>query len=274
MTSSNSQTDRLKAIDQTEKYSWTADGDKEDEEHSSSSDESDTAQEGLENAWETRLLKIVSTIFEGIRSLYRISVLLRRPRNFSKYLRSSNTTIPSHNALRVTLDYAHILEKIRQWRHLTMRVKVGGDEEHVVTEEEIQRRKENEHQEIADIVILCQRLTWANLFRRKQFDYWIDCPDVSESQERASDTIANPLDGQNSSGIHASLSTVAKSALDNDNKDVGQLLTVYAKSVTGRSNTARVPDVPQRSKTDPSFECPFCHIILDSKSMQTREIWK
>jgi hypothetical protein len=220
-----------------------------------------------------QLRKIISTIFEGIRSLYRISVLLRRPRNSSKYLKSSNTTIPSHNALKVTLDYAHVLEKIRQWRHLTMRTKVGGDEEHVVTEEEIQRRKEDEHQEIADMVFLCQRLTWANLFRRKQFNHWTDCPDVSESQERASDTIANPLKGQNSSVIHASLSTVAKSALG-DNNDVGHLLTVYAKSVTGRSNTARVPDVPKRSKTDPSFECPFCHIILDSKSMQKREIWK
>lgn len=265
-------TDRHKAIDQTEKRSATAGGEKEDEEHSSSSDESDTAQEGLEAAWEIRLRKIISTIFEGIRSLYRISVLLRRPRNTSKYLKSSNTTMPSHDALTVTLDYAHISEKIRQWRHLTMRVKVG-DEEHVVTEEEIQRRKEDEHQEIADIVFLCQRLTWANLFRRKQFNYWIDYPDVSESQERASDTILNPLKDQNSSVIHASLSTVAKSALA-DNNDVGQLLTVYAKSVTGRSNTARVPDVPKRSKTDPNFECPFCHIILDSKSMQTRETWK
>jgi hypothetical protein len=273
MISPKPQTDCRKAIDQTEKHSSTADGDEEDGEHSSSSDESDTAQEGLETAWEIRLRKIISTIFEGIRSLYRISVLLRRPRNSSKYLRSSNTTIPSYDALKVTLDYSHVMEKIRQWRHLTMRVQVGGDEEHVVTEEEIQRRKENEHQGIADIVYFCQRLTWANLLRRKQFDYWVDCPDVPESQERALGTTANQLKGQTPLVIHASLSTVAKSALGNNN-DLGQSPTVYARTVTGRSNTTRVPDVPKRSTTDPSFECPFCHIILDSKPMQKREVWK
>jgi hypothetical protein len=229
------------------------------------------ARESLEPAWEVRLCKIISSIFEGIRSLYRISVLLRRPRNSSKYLRSSNTTIPSQNALKVTQDYAHVLEKIRQWRHRTVRSKVGGEEEKVATVEEVQRREEDEHHENADIAFFCQRLTWANLFRRKQFDYWVDCPDVPESQH--TDAQPNRLNAQTPTVIDASFSSVAMSALGNGN-DVVQLLTVYAKSVVGRPNASRVPDVPRFSKTYPSFECPYCHIILDSKLMQERESWK
>lgn len=157
-----------------------------------------------------------------------------------------------------------------------MRSKVGIDEEHVVTEEDIQLRKEYGHQEIADIVFFCQRLTWANVFRRKQFDHWVDHPDVPEKQQEQSlgtDVKPNQLKGQTSSALRASFSTVAKSALGDDS-NAEQRHTVYAKSVIGRSSATRVPDVPKCSKIDPNFECPFCHIILDSKVMQRREVWK
>jgi hypothetical protein len=180
-------------------------------------------------------------------------------------------TIPSQNALKVTLDYAHILEKIRQWRHRTVRSKVSGEEEKAITVEEIQRRNEDEFHENADIMFFCLRLTWSNLFRRKQFDYWVDCPDVPESQYTVAQR--NQPNGQISTVIDTSFSSVAKSALGNSN-DLGQLHTVYAKSVVGRPNASRVPDVPRCSKTDPNFECPYCHIILDSRSMQERESWK
>ncbi|KAG9845084.1 hypothetical protein KCU98_g7016, partial [Aureobasidium melanogenum] len=264
-----------KAIEQTKRFSPTADVNSDDEEYSSLSDESDAAQGNPKTNWEIRFSKTVEFMFEGIRSLYRVSVLLRRPRNSSKYLKSSNSTIPSHDALRVTLDYAHVSEKIRQWRHLTMRSRVGGDEEYVVTEEEMQLRKENEQQEIADIAFFCQRLAWANLFRRKQFDHWVEYPDVPETQIEALDAVvkSNQRKDKIMSAIPTSLSTVAKSALG-DNTEVGQWRTVYAKSAVGRSNTIRVPDVPKCSKNDLNFECPFCHTILDSRSMQRRETWK
>ncbi|KAG9691034.1 hypothetical protein KCU95_g8069, partial [Aureobasidium melanogenum] len=176
-----------KAIEQTKKFPPTAYVDTEDEEYSSLSDESDAVQEGLETFWEIRFRKTIKSVFEGIRSLYRVSTLLRRPQNSSQYLRSSTSTAISPDALRVTLDYAHVLQKIRQWRHLTMRSRLGGDEGHVVTEEEIQLKKENEQQEIADIAFFCQRLAWANFCRREQFDYCIDHPDIPESQKTASD---------------------------------------------------------------------------------------
>ncbi|KAH0150767.1 hypothetical protein KCU67_g10527, partial [Aureobasidium melanogenum] len=218
-----------KAIEQTNRFLPTADVDTEDEEYSSLSDESDTAQDNTRPDWEIRFNKTIEVISEGIRSLYRVSVLLRRPRNSSKYLKSSSSTIPSHDTLRVTLDYAHVSEKIRQWRHLTMRSRVGGDEEHVVTEEEMQLRQENEQQEIADIAFFCQRLAWANLFRRKQFDYWVDHPDVPETQIKALDAVVKTDQRKDKimSAIPTSLSTVAKSALG-DNAEVGQWRTEIA----------------------------------------------
>ncbi|KAG9638298.1 hypothetical protein KCU64_g13857, partial [Aureobasidium melanogenum] len=262
-----------KAIEQTKKFPPTAYVDTEDEEYSSLSDESDAVQEGLETFWEIRFRKTIKSVFEGIRSLYRVSTLLRRPQNSSQYLRSSTSTAISPDALRVTLDYAHVLQKIRQWRHLTMRSRLGGDEGHVVTEEEIQLKKENEQQEIADIAFFCQRLAWANFCRREQFDYCIDHPDIPESQKTASDVgKAIQLKDRIMSAIPASLSTVAKSALE-DNTEVGQSRT-KAKSAVGQPNTTRVPDVPKCSKNGPSFECPFCHVILNSGLMQKREIWE
>jgi hypothetical protein len=257
--------DLIKGIKQTKKPFSTAGTDTDSEERSSSSDEGDTSQEYSETAWEIRFRKIVNLIFEDIRSLYRISVLLRRPRNYSRYLRPRNPTATSYKGLEASADYAQVTEKIRQSRKFAMQSRFGVDEE----------RKGKEFGEMADIAFFCQRLTWANLFRRKQFNHWINCPDVPESQERASGTVSDPneVEGQTPSAIHASLSTDIKSALGDDT-NVRQLQPVYTRPVAGRSNATRVPDVPKCSTTDPNFECPFCHIILDSGTMQRREIWK
>jgi hypothetical protein len=264
-----------KAIQQIERHSSTSDVDSESEEYSSSSGEDDTAQESLESVRDLRLRKIINSISESIRSLYRISVLLRFPRKFVKYLGSGNSTVCCRDDLMTTLDYAHVLEKIRQWRHLTIQSKIGGDVENLVIQEGIQLIKEDPHREIADIAFFCRRLTGANIFRREQFEHWIDCPDVPESREGSSDTGArtDQLKIQTSSTLRPSVSTVAKSALGGDGNE-DQWHTHNAISVTAKSDATRVPDVPRRSETDPSFECPFCHIILDSQAMQEREVWK
>jgi hypothetical protein len=269
--------DHRKAIKQIEESSSITGVNTESEDDSSSSDESHTAQEDLETDWEIRLRKIVNSISEEIRSLYRISVLLRCPRNPSKSLRSSHSTISSYAALKATADYTHISEKIRQWRDYTIRSKLGADQRYVMTENEDQLKK-NAHREMTDIVFFCERLTWANLFRRKQFDHWFDCPDVPESQERTSNTIPNRL----YFSMHTSLSTDAKST-SGKNYHIEDLLTVYTNPVVGpvyfnsvvrRSDATEPPKVPRRSTTDPNFNCPFCRIVLDSEMMQKRETWK
>jgi hypothetical protein len=263
-----------KAIEQTMKCFSPVDIDPAGEECSSSSDESDTSQDVLDTASKIKLRRVVNLIFEDIRSLYRISVLLRRPQNSRRYLKSNDSTIPSHDALESMPDYGCISEKIRQWRYLSVQSNVGGDGEHVVTREGIQPRKDDEHQEVANIAFLCQRMTWANLCRRKQLDHWIGYPDVSEPRERALDDVIDfdQLESQALSAMHTLLSEIPKTALEN-NDYVCQTHNINDKSVAGQSNATRVPDVPVCSKTDLTFECPYCHTILDSRMMQNREAW-
>ncbi|KAG9958486.1 hypothetical protein KCU61_g8278, partial [Aureobasidium melanogenum] len=267
--------DFRKAMEQTERYSSTTDVKIEDEEYSSLSDESDAAQEDLDAVWELRFRRTIDSISEAIRSLYRVSVLLRRPRKFSNSLSSSNSTMHSHSPLRATLDYAHISERMRSWRRLTRQPEVGGDEGHLATDDKNQSRKEDEQQEIAGIAFLYQRFTWANLSRRKQIDYWTKHPDEPEIPIRSMKAFGKTSQqkGKSIAATPTSVSVIAESALG-DNTEGGQLRTVYAESAVGRSNTTRVPDVPKCSKNDPYFECPFCHVILNSELMQEKKIWE
>jgi len=171
----------------------------------------------------------------------------------------------SHNDPESTLDYAHVSEKIQQWRQLATQLATSGDEGYVIKEEEIQPRTGNENRGIADIKFFCQRLAWANNLRRRRLDYRVDSQSVPESH---ADVVgrSRPLDDQLLSTMGAPL--VVKSAFG-DNNELEQWQTVYAQQ-----NAARVPDVPQRSKTHPDFECPYCHTTLDSQPMQRPEIWK
>ncbi|THY03991.1 hypothetical protein D6D01_10155, partial [Aureobasidium pullulans] len=248
-----------------------------DYEDASSSDESLSTQSSALEAPKSRLCKAMESVFDSIRSLYHISALLKRPRNANKYLRSRNMMMPSQATLRAEEDYAHILEKMRQWRHLTMRLQVGGDEERAVTLEDIISRERDEDHELADITFLCQRLTWANKLRRSQFKYWEESPDVLETQQQddiKSPSISKRVKAKSSSATQASFSSVAVSALAETRTEAGRLRTEYTNSVAGRNNAVRVPDVPDSSKTNPDFECPFCHLMLNSNRMQDRATWK
>lgn len=245
-------------------------------ENASSSDESLSTQSSALGPPKSRICKAIESVSDSIRSLYRISALLKRPRNADKYLRSRNMMMPSQASLRAEEDHAHILEKMRQWRHLTMRSKVGGDEERAVTLDDIMSRKLDEDHELADIAFLCQRLTWANKLRRNQFKYWEENPDIPETQEEdiASRSNSKRVETKDLSATQTSFSSVAISALAETRTEAGRLRTEYTNSVVGRSNAIRVPDIPECSKTDPEFECPFCHLVLISDRMQDRRAWK
>ncbi|THZ63568.1 hypothetical protein D6C85_08891 [Aureobasidium pullulans] len=242
----------------------------------SSSDESLSTQSSAPGPPKSRLCKAIESVFDGIRSLYRISALLKRPRNANKYLRSRNMIMPSQATLRAEEDHAHILEKMRQWRHLTMRSQVGGDEERAVTLDDIISRKLDENHELADITFLCQRLTWANKLRRSQFKYWEESPDIPETQEEdiVSRSNSKRVETKDLSATQTSFSSVAISALAETRTEAGRLRTEHTNSVVGGSNAIRVPDIPECSKTDSEFECPFCHLVLSSDRMQDRRAWK
>lgn len=158
-----------------------------------------------------------------------------------------------------------------------MRSQVGGDEERAVTLDDIISRKLDENHELADITFLCQRLTWANKLRRSQFKYWEESPDVLETQLQEgmeSPPIPKRVEVESSSATQASFSSVAVSALAETRTEAGHFRTEYTSSLVGRTKAIRVPDVLDSSKTDPDFECPFCHLTLSSTRMQDRAAWK
>ncbi|TIA29191.1 hypothetical protein D6C79_10014 [Aureobasidium pullulans] len=200
---------------------------------SSSSDESMSTQSSALGPPKTRICKAIESVSDSIRSLYRISALLKRPRNANKYLRSRNMMMPSQATLRAEEDHAHILEKMRQWRHLTMRSQVGGDEERAVTLDDIMSRKLDEDHELADIAFLCQRLTWANKLRRNQFKYWEESPDIPETQEEdiVSRSNSKRVETKDLSATQTSFSSVAISALAETRTEAGRLRTEYTNSV-------------------------------------------
>lgn len=222
----------------------------------------------MASRWENRVRKTTNAIFQGIRSLYRISTFLRWSRSSSEYSQSSNSTVPSHDALVATLENTLILRKIRQWRSFKQ-------EGQAAPESGLEQEKENKDDGIADIAFFCQRLTWANVLRRKQFHHWDEIPDVPESQARALDDSAArkyELEGQTASSSRATLPNVASSAYGS-NSDKGQWRTVYDRPLVEQWRNV-VPEVPECSEADPRFECPFCHLVLSSKVTQRREAWK
>ncbi|KAH0365206.1 hypothetical protein KCU65_g6254, partial [Aureobasidium melanogenum] len=209
------------AIEQTKRYSSPVQVGTEDEEYSSSSDDRESAQEDLTTTWEIKFYKTIKSISEGVRSLYRVSALLRRLPKSSESLGPSNSTIQSRSALRATLDYAHVSERMRHWRRSTQQPEVGGGEQS-------QPNKEDEQQEIAEIAFLYQRFTWANLCRRKQLDYWTNCPDEPEEPMESLNA-----DGQKSRQkdktmltVPTSLSDIAESA-PGDNTESRRLRIIF-----------------------------------------------
>ena len=246
----------------------------------------------------TRVSKIsvlVAHIFEQIRSLYHLSMLLRRPGLGGRYIRSVNKNRETSGvSCFIKFDYDHVSEKVRQWQGLTKSSVAEEEEERVTTEDDIQNRKNAEEATTDEREILCQRLGKANLRRREQLQYWIYNPDRETRQ--ASDNIAMPAgvakpesqskastvkprkmavsEPAQSTTSKQSFSTVARSAIDDRKTQSGRPRTIYVQSAVGARKQTRAPEVPKASEDGSTFKCPYCHLNLDSKTMQDRQSWK
>jgi hypothetical protein len=266
-------TNHLKAIKRTERYSSWAGVEIEYEESSSSSDESDTVQRDLEAPWETRVRRTINFIFEEIRSLYRMSTLLRRSRDSSKYMDLDVSVALSRSTLGDTPHIAHIVEKIQQWRSLTIPPMIGGVKQQVKLTQGVIK---NNYQpaEIIDIMFLYQRLIRASEVRRRQLDYWMNHPDLHEPQEKVHTPLESPNLQEDSYTLakHISLSTATETAVE-DKAETGQRRSFYDRSVIGPTNSM-VPNVPHGSETYPILECPYCHTVLDLETMRDGESWE
>jgi hypothetical protein len=222
---------------------------------------------------ETR--RLVSVIFGHIGSLYKVSLLLRRPEIHNKYIRSvSRNQSVSYFA---DWDKTHVSEKMNQ------RALDKG------------RRYE---EPVGACTPLVSRLGAANTRRREQLMYWQRHPDrptrigaqstvSTEQQAAAPEDLkggfaryqprqfeSEPNIPAPSKGTKQSFSVVAKSVLDDNETFSGRPKTVYEPSACGGGRFSRVPDAPRPQPGSLTFDCPFCFSELGVKAMQQRQLWK
>lgn len=257
----------------------------------------------------SKISVLVNLTFEQIQLLYRLSLLLNRPGLSGRYLRSTNKhEDDSKLSYFAEFDYKHICEKLHQWkRGLEVTIDEEGKEETATTAEDIEERKNREPSLSDETEILCRRLAKSNTRRREQLQYWIDHPDrpdvvrsrnatdapeidltsgearvktksVATKSQTSTVKLAEQktvVDGQFPKSITSkqSFSTVAVSDVFNNKTSLAPR-TIYAQSTVGNKTSNRVPDVPTAAKTSPTFKCPYCNLVLESKVMADRLSWK
>lgn len=280
-----------------------------DTEYSSSSDNSDASGDCLSIRQRSgKLAVLMAHIQEQIKLLYHLDTLLRRPRLSGRYLKSKNEN--RQVSLMEKYDHAHIEEKHRQWitsfkseseieseaqsqdlRPESPKTQVyrTWEEEPTVSHDVLEARKKSQKKDESHSII--SRLARANTRRREQLRYWERHPFDRNIAEVASVTNREPhillrgLDLSRDIGIERpksltsvptvqSFSTVAKSAIDETKTLSGRSRTVYAASVVAGRQSARVPDIPKAAFKGDQVECPFCHAMLDSRTMKSRMSWK
>lgn len=207
---------------------------------------------------------VLSSIYEQIRSLYKVSALLRRPVVRDKYIRS--------------LSKDQAISCYLQWDEAHIRNKFPNANE-----------------------LLIHRLALANTRRRQQLRYWenhhsqdkeisLNLP-ISQDKNPAlnlgtsSASSGVQEDGQTkvtsthsfsqpSKTTKQSFSTVAQSALADHETFSGRARTVYEPSVQGHNRVLRVPDHPKVPFGVTTFECPYCRSKLNVQAMKQRQLWK
>jgi hypothetical protein len=215
-----------------------------------------------------------------IRSLYDVSSLLRRPMVKDKYIRS---TVDQENSERMDetslhchfrpFDMNYVWERIGQWHRQTNseRHNVASSDQSISTTS------------IGNDSWFVERLAVANNRRREQIQYWKTYT-VESTHASSSDLPWSPQRDQKDVEVELSrakqtpastisLSTVPRSYIHDLNAG-NRLLTIYEPTIAGKTQSNRVPDIPDLAKTSGTFPCPYCGMKLTSKEMQSRGLWK
>ncbi|KAF2015912.1 hypothetical protein BU24DRAFT_422223 [Aaosphaeria arxii CBS 175.79] len=253
----------------------TYDGDETISLSSDSSDDNESVP-----AKSPRLNSVLRHIADDVDSLYQLSHLIIRPGFIRKYLHSTRgKDFDARVAPFYQYDIRHVEEKFQEWRQS----KKGLDERELVTTPDVIVGRS-----AGSEPILIQRLALANTKRREQLLYWSRHPDRVESElDLAMDksSVQHPTDSgsiqrdrtetesQYSKSIKTrhTFSNIAASDIFGKQTVAG---TLYAETNVGNKRLNRVPPVPSSSRVVPSFECPYCHSMLDSQVMQSRQEWK
>jgi hypothetical protein len=238
-------------------------------------------------------------ISDAVNELYRVGTLIRRPRLSGRYLHSTRST---GSVWPTQKDYQHVREKLRKWQRQPAE---DNDEEiaaensdwhdPVATPEHLQKRDDLENRSETPEFILSRRLAMANVKRRLQLRYWeahpysleqdldakpkmASAPLPTKSMEPNPQKPAQECDGQSIKppATAVTFSTVAKSAVvPSSSMELDAVRTVYEPSIVGQhAPSTRVPDLPTTLLSPSMFQCPYCHMMLETSVMQNRLNWK
>jgi hypothetical protein len=248
---------------------------------SSMSSSSDVISPGsLKDPQETvEIRRLISSVFGSIRSLYKLSTLLKRPSIPTKYLRSSTSGMSHSHRLSgyEYWDQKHVEEKMKQWAFDTNQSYEGP---------------------IDSNYFLTARLAAANTGRRRQLKYWQKNPDYQPEENRTSEplrrqdeskvdltsvqqSLRKPLPAKSQSEAITtpsgptiqSFSTVPLTLLNDNETFSGRPRTIYAPSAAG-GKRSRVPDAPRLPVGAHATQCPYCFTPLDATSVRKRDLWK
>ncbi|KAK9424910.1 putative C2H2-type domain-containing protein [Seiridium unicorne] len=247
---------------------------------------SESEDSDLDEQWphEEPLYIILRNIFDCIELLFQLSNLLRQQRFQDRYLHSSVHPNQPYGTIQ---DNEHVRLKVQMWRNdqrTEGRIPIiegnsvelpweSGMEIPVSPEVMSQRKVSRARQESIDSDLF-SRLAVANTRRREQFLYWETHPYSGDARARAR---KNGADGRSEkSQTIRTFSSIAKSAIYMDAMEPDTRATTYAPSMINdvAQPTIRVPEFALISAGRDTFECPLCHMILDSEPMQYRQNWK
>jgi hypothetical protein len=227
-----------------------------------------------------KICMLVRLVRAQIRSLYDVSSLLRRPMVKDKYIRShadrKNHEIVDETSLHYhfrPFDMNYVWERIGQWHLQT------NSERHNVASSDQQISTTS----IENDSWFLERLATANNRRREQIQYWrthavestdpssLNLPRSPQRDQKDVETESSRV--KQIPASTTSLSTVPKSYIHDLNAG-DRLMTVYEPTIVGKTQSNRVPDIPELAKTSSTFSCPYCGVELISKEMQSRGLWK
>jgi len=272
-----------------------------DSDFENSSDDDNGDQEHNNGGKPDMILIILQQINADMNLLAQMSVLMKRPGFNRKYIHSTGTAELHHKvAMYTQYDLLHVQEKLLHWQTRGFRCDVN---EEIATLDRLAQRALLDSSPRGRHVLL-KRLSVANTRRREQLHYWSKHPDQiltttgeashvtgttpevgrsrhGERDQEITGATQKPTDGSGTE-IHApqsemtrnTYSTVAASAVPGLHHATNPEGTIYAESTVGNRRSNRVPDVSRTSREDITFECPYCHLEIDSLTMQNRQHWK
>ncbi|KAK4168494.1 hypothetical protein QBC43DRAFT_366893 [Cladorrhinum sp. PSN259] len=241
------------------------------------------------------LSRALEILLDQIQLLYHLGILIRRQASSPRYLKSNTSTSNSTKGTIISVlpeDVSHIRETIRRWRGAEAQSKPPEEEKAVSLEYLLQRNEAGS--QLADEtdygVRLINRLALANATRREQFSYWREDPDQpvsarptysapiissrEDNQVQGTESVKSGGSSRFTQDMVARSDILGRSSIHETNLDFYAIRTTYPETVVGTARTARVPSVPKEAESSLKFECPYCHLELDSSEMQDRMKWK